>query len=659
MQVTSSALPATGGSITPKGLKFFTGAANYSITVNPGWSVSSVLIDTIISSNGTSTSQSVPFDISKTHIIKVTFAQGIYSITTSAGPGGQIQVTGGGQTGIPPGSSRAVIISPSTGYRIQSYLVDGGTPVVPPDPAVAATIPFNIITANHTVSATFNLIPVVTAYAGANQTIGTDPNGAASTTLTGSATSNVGAIISHWNITDKPSGATATFTNGDSATTTFTVDRLGTYKVSLTATSGGVTVTSAPATITVLTPSQAASSGCTQCHAGQAQVVDWQASIHASSPSGAACPSCHMPNGESHPGLYISTIGNSCRNCHVDSGGNIPGHPFSIGTDPCILCHNPHTTVATGCDGCHDSPPATASHLKHFGGTVTQARYGDTRSAQAFGNNSTAYIFGCGNCHPINATQHRNGVVDVELHNPLAPAGSLKALNPASAAYVAGGAVFTDAKGLPYTKGTCSSIYCHSSNDWTTTAAIPENDPDWQSKVVTTRRYKTVTWGSAPLTCSGCHGNPTQTSSPTNDGGAGDSHSWIDPFGSQNLHTWNMGYAPLSCRYCHYDTVRQLNTYTADDMDVRTLSDVPIKSFSKHVNGSNDVAFDKQNPFVYSSTYGSGPTAMSLANATYDPATKNCSNVTCHGQQTTVQWGKPYRYYNYDSECDSCHGYGY
>jgi len=653
MQVTSSALPAAGGSITPNGLKLFTGAAGYTITVNAGWSISGILIDGAASA--ISAAKTVPFDTSKAHTIKVTFSQATYSITTNAGSGGQLQITGGSSTNISAGSSRAITIVPFTGYRIQGYQVDGGTPVVPADPAVAVTIPFNNITANHSVSAAFELIPVVTAYAGTDQTIGTGPNGLAATTLSGSATSNAGDIDYQWNVTDKPAGSAAVFGNGNSATATFNVNKLGSYKVTLTATSGGVTVTSAPATITVLTPTQVASNTCATCHAGQAQVIEWQASVHATSFSGAACPSCHMPSGEAHPGLAVSTMDNICKNCHTDAGGNVPGHPFTIGANPCVFCHNPHTTQATACDGCHDCPPATASHLKHYGGAVAQARYGDLRITQSFGDNGSAYIFGCGNCHPMDGAKHANGVVDVELHNPLAQAGSLKALNPAFAAYLPGGTVFTDSKGHPYTEGTCSNIYCHSHNDWTTTAAIPENDPNWQAKVVVTRKYRTVTWGGAPLTCSGCHGNPPQTSAPANDGGAGDSHSWIDPYGYQNLHTWNMGYTPLSCTHCHNDTVKQLNTYAEDGMGVRTLGEVPIANFSRHVNGSNDVAFDKQNPYVYSS-YGSD-VPMSLANATYDPATRNCSNVSCHIQQTTVTWGKPYRWYNYDSECDSCHGY--
>ena len=469
-------------------------------------------------------------------------------------------------------------------------------------------------------------------------------------------------ITCQWNVTDKPTGASATFGNGDNATTTFSVDKLGIYKVTLTANSGGVTITSAPATITVLTPSQAASSVCITCHVGQAQVVDWQASIHATSPlpGAAACPSCHMPNGESHPGQNISTMGNVCSNCHTDTQGNVPGHPFAINGNPCIFCHNPHTAQGGACDACHECPPTSASHQKHYGGTIAQARYGDLRITQTFGDNGTTYIFGCGNCHPMNAAKHGNGVVDMELSNPLATAGSIKALNPASAAYVAGSTVFTDARGLTYTNGTCSNIYCHSYTDWTTPGGVPlatdcqpSSSSYWPQNLVITKVYKTVTWGSGPLSCSGCHANPPRSVYPANDGGAGNSHSWIDGDGYENLHNWNMGFAPVSCKDCHNDTVKQANTFTRNALDVATLSEVPISNHSKHVNGINDVSFDKQNPFVYQS-YG-GNTSMSLTNATYDVPTKTCMNVSCHINQTTVKWGTPYRYFDYSYECDRCH----
>jgi predicted CxxxxCH...CXXCH cytochrome family protein len=257
----------------------------------------------------------------------------------------------------------------------------------------------------------------------------------------------------------------------------------------------------------------------------------------------------------------------------------------------------------------------------------------------------------CGNCHPLDIGKHMNGVVEVELYNTLSPAGSLKAKNPAGAGYTPGGTVYYDSRGLPFTLGTCSNVYCHSYNDWTTPGGVPQST-DCSSylppNLVTTRFFKTPTWGGT-LDCTGCHANPPKTSYPANDGGAGNSHAWIDPYGYEDLHNYNMGFAPVSCRYCHNDTLKQLNTWTRDAMDVSTLSQVPIDNYARHVNGSNDVAFDRANKFVYRSI-------TSVTGGTYDTASKTCSNVSCHLKQTTVKWGTPYRFY-YQIECDRCHKY--
>jgi predicted CxxxxCH...CXXCH cytochrome family protein len=393
---------------------------------------------------------------------------------------------------------------------------------------------------------------------------------------------------------------------------------------------------------------------CTLCHANTS------GSHSAHLDSGFNCADCHSSTATGNTTLLSGNLTHVNGAPDVLAGtGRSFGYTFAAsgGTCSSISCHNNGTAVwggTLGCDGCHDAPPATASHLKHYAGGVALAGYGNTGSAKDEGSSASAYLMNCGNCHPLAGAKHGNGVVDVELYNPLAPAGSLKALNPASAAYVAGAIQFSDSRGLVYTEGTCSNVYCHSYTESTTTAAIPEFDPNWAAKTVSTRKYKAITWGSAPLTCSGCHGNPTQSTSANNDGGAGDSHSWIDPYGYQNLHTYNMGFAPVSCRYCHNDTVKQVNTWTSNGLDVRTLSDVPIENFAKHVNGVKDVAFDKQNPFVYQSGY-SGNVSHSLANAVYDPGTKTCSNVACHREETTVKWGTPYRWYT--NECNKCHSY--
>ena len=55
--------------------------------------------------------------------------------------------------------------------------------------------------------------------------------------------------------------------------------------------------------------------------------------------------------------------------------------------------------------------------------------------------------FTCGP-DPLDEGRHLDGVVEVELHDAAAPAGTLKALNPPSAVYVG---------------GTCGNVSCHSS----------------------------------------------------------------------------------------------------------------------------------------------------------------------------------------------------
>jgi predicted CxxxxCH...CXXCH cytochrome family protein len=399
---------------------------------------------------------------------------------------------------------------------------------------------------------------------------------------------------------------------------------------------------------------------CTSCHGYPPSYPTGEPKANNHSNHDYSCNSCHA--GTTLDGTSISD-----HSLHANRAYNVtPGVGVSFtyayaptgGTCSNVSCH--HNGTATwgstlGCDGCHDCPPVTPSHVKHYSGTAAQGSYGSTKIAQDFSPNATGYIMNCGNCHPMDSAKHMNGVVEVELYNASAPAGSLKALNPSSAAYVNGTSVHTDSRGFTYTAGTCSNVYCHSYNQWTTTQAIPVNDPNWQSKTVVTRMYRTIKWDSASLTCSGCHGNPTRTSYPANDGGAGDSHAWLDSYGYENLHSYNMGYEPLSCTYCHHETVRQFNAWTRDANDVSTLSNVPIYNFSRHVNGRSDVVFHSHTSIHYHDYYNNKDYYMSLATASYDQGTKTCSNVSCHLQETSVKWGTPYRWDT--DECYRCHGY--
>jgi predicted CxxxxCH...CXXCH cytochrome family protein len=333
----------------------------------------------------------------------------------------------------------------------------------------------------------------------------------------------------------------------------------------------------------------------------------------------------------------------------------------------CSSCHGtgPHGSNWTGCSGCHDTPPQTGTHLVHYGSApVVAMGYGDT----SVSSTDTDYRFGCGNCHPLDFTKHNNGTVDVELYNPTAPVGSIKTTNPPNASYTPGSTVTTYASkvsgGNPfsYSNGTCSNVYCHSGY---TVSSGPVGAPIGQDQygnptynpytVTYSRVYKTTpAWGTsgAFTTCTECHESPVTTSYPSVQAGVGDSHQWIDDYGYGNLHAYNMSYAPLSCRTCHYGIVTQANTWTRNGMDVSAYNQIPLASRQLHVNGQRNVVFDTTNPVSY------GTTTYNLSGSGYDAALKTCTNVACHQNQTTVTWGKPYRWWN-STECDVCHRYGY
>jgi predicted CxxxxCH...CXXCH cytochrome family protein len=332
----------------------------------------------------------------------------------------------------------------------------------------------------------------------------------------------------------------------------------------------------------------------------------------------------------------------------------------------CGSCHgsNPpgHVNGAVSCSGCHDTPPGT--HLHHYGSApVDVMPYGDT----GVSHTDTAYKFGCGNCHPLDATKHNNGTVDVELYDTSAPAGSLKSMNPASAAYTPGLITFTypskiaGGRSFSYSNGICNNVYCHSGKIITSgpvglpTGQDQYGNPVYAPYTVTySRAYKTTpSWQTTGTltTCTECHEFPLKTSYPSVQAGVGDSHQWIDDYGYGNLHAYNMGYDPLSCRTCHYGTITQANTWVRGSMDITTYNSVPLASRRLHVNGSNDVLFNTVNPVSY------GTVTLSLSGAAYDPVTKSCANVACHLQQTRVTWGSPYRWWLESTECNVCHRY--
>ncbi len=144
-----SASAGGGGSITAPGQTWYDAGASptYYFTPSAGYRVSNVIVDGV--SRGAIPSFTFA-GINADHSISVSFAQNIYSITGSAGPGGSINRPG--VTQITHGGSVDYTFTPSTGYKISNVVVDGVSI------GAVSSYTFSNVTANHTISVSF--IPI-------------------------------------------------------------------------------------------------------------------------------------------------------------------------------------------------------------------------------------------------------------------------------------------------------------------------------------------------------------------------------------------------------------------------------------------------------------------------------------------------------------------
>lgn len=364
----------------------------------------------------------------------------------------------------------------------------------------------------------------------------------------------------------------------------------------------------------------------------------------------AACGTCHglPPTLTTDGGVHPNSV--SCSTCHT--AVVLPDAGF---VDPTLHINGmvEVTGGAGACGSCHALPPPTGAHLKHA--ALAAPVYGALGTAASLPA-PTGYAFGCGLCHPMDPAKHLSGgPADIELTNPLAPAGSLKALSPL-ATYTPGSTTVPGPDGIPTTNGTCGNVYCHSSPSFSTPAGVPTPQVDFVMTgypitypawtLSTARSYTSLAWNAANPGCGGCHGFPIRLSSASDTAMAGQSHSWLGPNGNESGHGWNHGFAPLSCRTCHVQTVTAANA-TSRNAGLSVYGPVPITGFARHVNGQPDVFFDTSAPVQYS-------TARSLVGATYNVSTKTCSNVSCHLAQVQVKNGNPYRE-QVGVECNVCH----
>jgi predicted CxxxxCH...CXXCH cytochrome family protein len=284
-----------------------------------------------------------------------------------------------------------------------------------------------------------------------------------------------------------------------------------------------------------------------------------------------------------------------------------------------------------------------------------------------------------------------DGELQVELSDPAAPAGSLKALASPGASYAGAG-------------GACSGVYCHSSGQ-----ASPAHvaTPGWTS--------------GAKLGCTGCHDNPPRY--PSGGAGAADANSHLvladdgwelghfaglpGPWHGSYHGAWNgsTNAAPITCQACHYQTTDPasagpsgfywLDTTGSYRLDLPGADPTRLANASwvntqcatchapggaapegqgrvlplAHVNGTRDVAFDPRPAIGTLAGYPGAPAdpatapywavlsggtvfSAGLGTASYDAATKTCSNAACHLKQTSVRWGLvPVGV----ASCDYCH----
>jgi len=381
-----------------------------------------------------------------------------------------------------------------------------------------------------------------------------------------------------------------------------------------------------------------------------------------------ACGACH---GFPPPSPHVSAT--SCVGCHPDT--IVAGTASTIDVAKGKHINGTTDVVGGACDSCHGFPPANGAHLTHFGLTAAQGTsgYGDlstleTRFPTATPTTAPAtYAYGCGNCHPLDSARHMDGTVQVELYNPAAPAGSLKALNPlgpgpGGASYTSGPNQFTGGV-KAYSDGTCSNVYCHSSGQETTLTSSPEYivTPAWTS--------------TAKLACDGCHKNPPRYPSGGRATATANTHLNLDLDGWEYGHFlglpgpdhsskhggaagWGPGYdsAPITCQTCHFETTDPANTGTSRfywldttgsyrlpggdpwrtdpyyaawwaSLDCATChtTTVPSQVSStvgliktgrvlplRHVNGSRDVVFDKRTSLPANSLLPAYPNTPTL-----------------------------------------------
>ncbi len=366
---------------------------------------------------------------------------------------------------------------------------------------------------------------------------------------------------------------------------------------------------------------------------------------------------------------------------------------------------------AAPCGACHPVPGTSGAHAAHHGldRAAPEATYGDLRLAAEYAT-TAVYAFGCGECHPLDPAAHLDGLLEVVLADK--PVGAAGARSGSAAAYDRETRtcrdVYCHSSGQEAPAFTATPAWdsgtslgcdgCHanpprhaSGGGGTATAnshlALNFNGYSyghfrWHGFRTTMYSepegmhgsHGTDTDGAAPMTCQTCH---AETVDPANTGPSG--FYYLDATGDYTLPGAVAGYS-CGIAGCH--------TGLAGEQPRGAGKVLPFR----HVNGRRDVVFDRRTgppasglpvrSALPSRAYWVGDVRVStqpvadggydaptgartastlslhLANASYDPSTKVCSNLSCHMRAyagTPKQaWGSPVQYEIVPGDRASC-----
>jgi hypothetical protein len=151
-QYTLIATEGPNGTIVPSGPVIVDHGGNltFTITPNTGYRISDVKVDG--GSIGPVATHTFT-NVTTAHTIEASFVINQHTITATAGPNGTIAPSGA--VSVDPGGSQTFTIVPNTGYRISDVEVDGAML------GVTKSYTFGNVTSDHTISATFKGIQVI------------------------------------------------------------------------------------------------------------------------------------------------------------------------------------------------------------------------------------------------------------------------------------------------------------------------------------------------------------------------------------------------------------------------------------------------------------------------------------------------------------------